>query len=88
MSTLPVDHSKKLPDSICAACDVTRGYYMLLLFLFVMLLFIVFCFVLFCFVLLCFLFFRDSNMIYKGIAEFRYYVVIIILVNVKENLKL
>ena len=60
---------------------------MLLLFLFVLLLFVVIVglfflflmFVLFCFVFL--FFFRDSNMISTGIAEFRYYVVIIILMN-------
>ena len=42
---------------------------MLLLFLFVLLLLVVV------------VFFRDSNMISIGIVEFRYYVVIIILVN-------
>ena len=36
MQTLPVDHSQQLPDSI-STCDVNRGYYMLLLFLFVLL---------------------------------------------------
>ena len=42
---------------------------------------VVFC-VLFCFVLFLFLFFfKDSNMISIGTVEFRYYVVIIILVN-------
>ena len=48
---------------------------MLLLFLFVLLLLVVVVVVFFLF------FFRDSNMISIGIVEFRYYVVIIILMN-------
>ena len=52
---------------------------MLLLFLFVLLLLVVIVFFrFFCFLFFCF---RDSNMISIGIVEFRYYVVIIILVN-------
>ena len=50
---------------------------MLLLFLFVLLLFVC----LFVLGFFCLFFFRDGNMIYVGIVEFRYYVVIIILVN-------
>ena len=46
---------------------------MLLLFLFVLLLLVVV------------VFFRDSNMISIGIVEFRYYVVIIILVNLGKS---
>ena len=46
-------------------------------FLFVLWLSFVFCFVLFLFLF----FFKDSNMISIGTVEFRYYVVIIILVN-------
>ena len=64
---LPVNHSEQLPDSI-STCDVNRGYYMLLLFLFALLLFFVD-------------FFRNSNIISIGTVEFRYYVVIIIPVN-------
>ena len=60
--------------------DVKRGYYMLLLFLFVFLLF-VFLFSFHLFLLLLLSFFRDSNMISISKVEFRYYVVIIILVN-------
>ena len=41
MQTLSVDNSEQLPDSI-PTCDVKRGYYILLLFLF-LLLFFVFC---------------------------------------------
>ena len=51
---------------------------MLLLFLYVLLLFFVLFFV--C-VSVCVFFFRDRNMISIGTVEFRYYVVIIILVN-------
>ena len=69
--------------------DVKRDYYMLLLFLFVFLLFFVFVFFIVCFfsfhlfllLLLLLSFFRDSNMISISKVEFRYYVVIIILVN-------
>ena len=72
---------------------------MLLLFLFVLLLFVsllLLFFVLFFFVFVllffcyCFffvvivVFFRDSNIISIGIAEFRYYVVIVILVNLRK----
>ena len=60
--------------------DVKRGYYMLLLFLFVFLLF-VFLFSFHLFLLLLLSFFRDSNMISISKVEFRYYVVITILVN-------
>ena len=41
---------RAMPDNI-STCDVNRGYYMLLLFLFVLLLFACFCFLLFCFFL-------------------------------------
>ena len=54
---------------------------MLLLFLFVLLLFVCLGFFCFCFALFFLFFVRDSNMIYIGTVEFRYYVVIIILVN-------
>ena len=55
---------------------------MLLLFLFVLLLFVC----LFVCFFVCFLyFFRDSNMISKGTVEFRYYVVIILLVNLGKG---
>ena len=56
---------------------------MLLLLLFVLLLFV--CLFLF-FVFLVFLlfFFRDNNMISIGTVEFRYYVVMIILVNLEK----
>ena len=53
---------------------------MLLLFLFVLLLFVCL-FLLFVFLGVFYIFFRDSNMISIGTIEFRYYVVIIILVN-------
>ena len=56
-----------------SSCDGNKGYYMLLLFLFVlMLLFLCVC---------VFFFFRDSNMISIATVEFRYYVAIILLVN-------
>ena len=77
MQALPVDHSEQLPYSV-STCDVNRRCYMLLLFLFVLLFF--FCGV-FLFIFFLFLFFRDRNMISIGTLEFRYYVVIIILVN-------
>ena len=35
MQTISVNYSEQLPDSICT-CDVNRGYFMLLLFLFVL----------------------------------------------------
>ena len=102
MQSLSVDHSEQLPDRI-STCDVNRGYYVLLLFLFVLLLFFggfflcfvwfcfLFCFVFFVFVFfvvvvvfsLCF-FFRDSNIISIGTVEFRYYVVILIPVNLAK----
>ena len=65
MDVLPVDHSEQLPHSI-STCDIHRGCYMLLLFLFVFLLF--------------FMSF-SSNMISIRMAEFKYYVIILILVN-------
>ena len=67
---LSVDHSEQFSDNI-STCDVNTSYYMLLLFLFVLLLF-VFC--------ACF-FSRDSNIISIGTVEFRYYVAIIIPMN-------
>ena len=78
----PVDHLQQLLDSI-STCDVNRGSYMLLLVSFVLLFclfvffffFIVYSFVYF------FHFFRDSYIISITAAEFRYYVVVIILVN-------
>ena len=79
-----VDHSEQLPDNIFT-CDVNRDYYVLLLFLFVLLLFAFVCFIFLfhCFFLFSFyLFFLwDSNMISISAVEFRYYVAIIILVN-------
>ena len=78
MLALPADHSEQLSDTI-STYDVNRGYYTLLLFLFVLLLFVVVVAGFFCFCFCCF--FWDSNMISIDTVEFRYYVVIIILVN-------
>ena len=72
--SLPVDPLEQLP------CDVNRCFYMLLLFLFALLSFCLFYFSF----LLIFLFFRDSNMISISTVGFRYYVVIIILVNLEK----
>ena len=69
---------RALPDSI-STCDVNRGYYMLLLFLFILLLFVYFI-SLFYYLLVFFIYFRDNNMISISTVEFRYCVVIIILV--------
>ena len=70
---ISVDHSEQLPDSIFT-CDVNKDYYMLLLFLV--------CFVVVCFLSVCVcVFSSDSNMISIGTVEFRYYVAIIIPVN-------
>ena len=77
----PVDHLQQLLDSI-STCDVNRGSYMLLLVSFVLLfcLFLFFFFIVYSFVYF-FHFFRDSYIISITAAEFRYYVVVIILVN-------
>ena len=77
----PVDHLQQLLDSI-STCDVNRGYYMLLLVSFVLFcLFVLFFF----FIVYSFVYFfhfsRDSYIISITAAEFRYYVVVIILVN-------
>ena len=86
MYTSPVDPSEQFPDSI-STCDVNRGYSMLLLILFVLLLFV--CFFLFSFLLFFFVhffpFFRDNHVIFITRVEFRYYVVIIILVDLKKR---
>ena len=55
-----------------SSCDGNKGYYMLLLFLFVLMLL---------FLCVCVFFFRDSNMISIATVEFRYYVAIILPVN-------
>ena len=79
---LLLDHSEQLLDSI-STCDVNTGYYILLLILFV-LLFCLFDLFLF-FIVFSFAhfipFLRDSHIISITTAEFIYYVVIIILVN-------
>ena len=81
MSTLPVDPSEQLPDSI-STCHVSRGYNMLLLILFVLLLFVRFLNFLFYGLFVHFFpFFRDNHIIFISTVEFRYYVVIIILVD-------
>ena len=81
MQVLTVVHSKQLRDS-SSTCDVSRGYYMLLLFLFVLLFIFLFYFSFLLFVFFLFIYFlRDSNMISISTVEFRYYVVIIVLVN-------
>ena len=83
MYALPVDYSEKLSDSI-ATSDINSVCYMLFLFLFALLLFVCFIFLFFCLLFLFFFFFfifRDSNKISISTVEFRYYVVIIVLVN-------
>ena len=77
MLALLVDYSEQLHDCI-STCDVSKGCYMLLLFLFVLLLFV------FCCCCFFYCFFTYSNMISIGTVEFRYYVVIIILVNLRK----
>ena len=71
MQALLADHLERLPD-IISTFDVKHG-----------LLHVVAVFV--CFVVVClfvfYFYFRDSNMISIGATEFRYYVVIIKLVN-------
>ena len=65
---------EQFPDSI-SSYDVNRGYYIYCCFCF---------FYCFCFFVVLFFVFRDSNMISIGAVEFRYYVVIIILLNLRK----